>query len=322
MFWIKRCLIAVSIDLLNAEDRNYLVFSIERSHYSDNVTYPRYLFRHSASHNGPRLALAQSYWALRGRDVSIEDSLARYCKFGFEFLEAGLREDRMTPLRTILRTLPLALIAQGWATTIQEASIFFERAVELNAVAMNLHLGHAYLDDAECERLVDEAYALAEANRLPLMLETHRGRATQDLYRTSTLIQRRPDTRIVLDVSHYLVAGETVGGDPALFDSSLEPLLQVTEMIHGRVSNGQQIQVSIADEGAVALTKSIWERAMTAWLADAPPDAVLVFEPELGPPPYAYLAKEGETYSRDAETDGLIRIARDAWDAAQKRGAA
>jgi hypothetical protein len=292
------------------------------SHYAIDVTYPRYLFHDTSNHAGPRLALAQSYWALQERATSIEDALAHAYANGFEYLEAGLREERMASLRAILQTHPLKLIAQGWASTVQEAIPFFERAIELNAVVMNLHLGDAYLHDVESERLVDEAYALAESYKLPLMLETHRGRVTQDLYKMSALMRRRLDTRIVLDVSHYLVAGENFGGDATKFSVSLGPLLNATEMIHGRISNGQQIQVSAADTESVALTQSIWENTMAIWLANAPRDAVFVFEPELGPPPYAYLAHRVETYSRTEETDSLVRLAREAWDRAVKRVAA
>jgi hypothetical protein len=57
---------------------------------------------------------------------------------------------------------------------------------------------------------------------------------------------------------------------------------------------------------------------MRIWLANAPPDAVFVFEPELGPTPYAYLDKSGaETFNRSAETTKLIELARAAWSKAQ-----
>jgi len=278
----------------------------------------RYLFRDSSNTAGPRLALAQSYWALQEREISIEDALARSCEEGFEYLEAGLREDRMARLRAILRALPLKFIAQGWASTVEDAIPFFERAIELNAVAMNLHLGHAYLHEGGRERLVDEAYTLAERYKLPLMLETHRGRCTQDLHATCALIRRRPVISIALDVSHYLVAGEMFGGDVTRFNVSLGPLFEATELIHGRISNGQQIQVSVADTQSVAQTQSIWEGAMAAWLANAPSDAIFVFEPELGPPPYAYLVGGVEIYSRTAETVNLVNLAREAWVRARK----
>src|SRR6202012_5596135 len=116
-------------------------------------------------------------------------------------------------------------------------------------------------------------------------------------------------------VSHYLVAGETLGGHAAEFHAAVALLLHATELIHGRVSNGQQIQVSTAQADAVGLTKSIWQQAMAAWLSDAPQDAVLIFEPELGPPPYAYLDEDSvETFSRTDQTDELVRLGREAWD--------
>lgn len=283
------------------------------------MAHQRYCFR-NANQSSPGLALAQSYWALQEREQSIEESLEQACASGVEYLEAGLREDRMASLRSILKHMPLTLIAQGWASTVSEATVFFQRAAELGAVAMNLHLGHAYLGEEDAARMVDGAYALSEQFKLPLVLETHRGRLTQDLHRTRILMQQRSHIRIALDVSHYLVAGEVLGGNEAEFHTALAPLLQATELIHGRISNGQQIQVSTTHADAVGVTKSIWQQAMTTWLNDAPMDAVLIFEPELGPPPYAYLAESGaETFSRDTQTGELVRLAREAWDATQKR---
>lgn len=232
--------------------------------------------------------------------------------------EVGLREDRLAETASLLKVFPLKLIAQGWAATAGELRVFLERAVELGAVAINVHLGHAYLTPDEAALMVDDVYQMADAYRLPLLLETHRGRVTQDLFRTAELLKLRPDTVVTLDLSHYLVAGETLGGSEDLFRASLSSLLSRTGLIHGRISNGQSIQVATDDAFAFAgVFESLWQEAMELWLADAPADAVFVFEPELGPAPYANTDRYGaEIFSRTEETCVITELARRVWSAA------
>ena len=286
----------------------------------DQSLRSRYIFRKTDA-TAPSLGLAQSFWALGQREISLAQSLEEACADGFEYFEVGLREDRLAETASLLKAFPLKLIAQGWAATAKEARVFLERAVELGAVAINIHLGHAYLPANDAALMVDDMYRMADAYGLPLLLETHRGRVTQDLLRTGELLKLRPDTVLTLDLSHYLVAGETLGGSEDLFRASLSSLLSRTGLLHGRISNGQSIQV--ATEDAFAFTdalESLWQEAMELWLADAPADAVFVFEPELGPPPYAYTERSGsEIFSRTEETRVITELARRAWSAAWAR---
>lgn len=280
----------------------------------------KYCFR-AAGSRMPALAFAQSFWALTARDMSIEASLEHACEAGFRYLEVGLREERLEKTAALLKSFPLQLIAQGWVATSDEAEIFFDRASQFDAAAINLHLGHAYMTTEEACALIAEVEKRAAVWRIPMLVETHRGRLTQDLFRTAEVLREMPDIAITLDISHYIVAGETLGGSEKLFRKHLDLLLARTAMIHGRISNGQSIQVHSADSFAITSTiQSVWSRAMELWLRDAPSDAVLIFEPELGPPPYAYLDQQQmETFSRADETDVLVRLARQAWKTAHER---
>jgi hypothetical protein len=266
----------------------------------------------------PALGLAQSFWALGQRELSIHRALADACSEGYEYFEVGLREERLAETTDLLKRFPLKLIAQGWATSASEASVFVERAAEFQAVALNMHLGHAYLTTTEAVDLVGEVQRQADVYGMPLLVETHRGRLTQDLFRTSELLRCLPDIVIALDVSHYIVAGETLGGSEDLFRAHLAPLLGRTALIHGRISNGQSIQVLAEDSFAFTpLIQSLWQQAMNLWLTDAPGDAIFLFEPELGPPPYSYLDNNGaETFDRTVESRTLTELAREAWSAA------
>ncbi len=278
----------------------------------------KYCFR-SPGARVPSLAFSQSFWALTHREISIDLSLERACNAGVKYFEVGLSEERLAMTEALLKRFPLKLIAQGWATSLLEVTIFLDRARQFGAEALNLHLGHAYMTADEAVSLISQAQNEADSFGIPLLLETHRGRLTQDLFRTAEVLPRVPETVITLDVSHYIVAGETLGGSEELFHKHIFPLLTRTALIHGRISNGQSVQVNLDDAFASATSiESLWSRAMRIWLADAPADAVFVFEPELGPPPYAYLDRSGaETFSRTTETTKLVDLARTAWKEAQ-----
>lgn len=272
----------------------------------------KYIFRQSAT-AAPSLGLAESFWALSKRADSISDALKDAVSDGCGYLEVGLREERLDETRSLLNHFQLRLIAQGWARTAEDAVVYLQRAVDLRAAALNLQLGHAYLSLQEAVDLIGEVQRASDTYGIPLLLETHRGCLTQDLFRTSELLAACPETIMALDLSHYILAAETLSGSEELFHRYLAPVLARTALIHGRISNGQVIQVaanSVDDETFL----TVWQRTMRLWLEDAPAGAVFIFEPELGPPPYAILARDGvEISDRAKQSRTLIRFARNAW---------
>jgi hypothetical protein len=157
--------------------------------------------------------------------------------------------------------------------------------------------------------------AEGKKRNLPVYFETHRGRFTQDLYRTAQLCTRLPDLLLTLDVSHYIVNEEKIGPTEEL-KPLLDVLLDRVGMIHGRVSNGQQIQVDIGDgsEELAQRYKRFWAEAMRRWRIRNPVGAALVFEPELGPPDYAIRDLSGKEFSNRWEQSLVLkRLGEEAW---------
>ncbi len=267
-----------------------------------------------------RLPSPNPFGALSEMALPVEELLEIAVGESTEYLEVGLREERLAETARLLGTLQSKTNCSGVASTAADASIYIERAMDLGAVAINLHLGHAYMSEIECVELLSLVQEQAEHRNIPLLVETHRGRMTQDLYRTSHWISRCQGACITLDVSHYIVAGEGLGGHEEDFFEHLDPLLQRTALIHGRISNGQTIQVSDENRNNTALraiTLNIWRQAMECWLRSAPDDGVFVFEPELGPPPYAWTTVSGnEMFSRIVQSRRLVEAARECWNLA------
>jgi hypothetical protein len=135
---------------------------------------------------------------------------------------------------------------------------------------------------------------------MPLVVQTHRGRVTQDLLRTVGYAQRIPDIRFDLDFSHYIVAGELGGEFSREAAAALFVLADRAIMLDGRVSNGEQVQVD-ADNPAYRRhtdrTATMWKHVMLRWLRYAERGDVFPFRIELGPPDYAILGPDGREIS-------------------------
>ncbi|MBW3623532.1 MAG: sugar phosphate isomerase/epimerase, partial [Armatimonadetes bacterium] len=168
--------------------------------------------------------------------------------------------------------------------------------------------------------LVRDARAYAAEQGVPYFIESHRNTATETLPQTYELIRRVPDLTFTADLSHYFVVGEFYGWENERLPERLGPILERTVSIHGRISNGEQVQVDVGD-GTGRLPQAyveIWSLAMKAFLADARPGDVFPFTPELGPPAYAIVHPDGSGEISDRWQQSLVmaQLARQAWEKA------
>lgn len=245
-----------------------------------------------------RLRVEQSWWSCAGLGFPEEAWLERIAAAGFDGVH------RRTPdAAWVTRCHGCGL---GWSATAiigGAAAIRDEaqRARDLGARWMNLQLR----EDEPAEALLDAVAVAEERTGLPLRVETHRGRITQDLDRTGGFLRDRPGLRLTLDLSHYVVAGE-LQGDTRAFDG----LWAAAGALHVRVSNGQQIQVPLAsDPAAVGRFLGWWRRAIAA--AEEHGDSDFPAVCELGPPPYALRDGKGlEISDRWAESLELMAMLR------------
>ena len=230
------------------------------------------------------LRLEQSWWSCGGLDFPEEAWLERIAGAGFAAVHRRVPEaDWLRRCRSLgLRWSATAIL--GTAAAIAEE---VARAVDAGADWMNLQLR----EDEPAEALLDAVAAAESRHRLPLRVETHRGRITQDLERTCGFVRARPTLRLTLDLSHYVVAGE-VQGDTAAF----APLFPAAGALHLRVSNGEQVQVPLAgNEPALERFLGWWRAALAQ--AAARGDQWFPAVCELGPPPYAIRDQSGRELS-------------------------
>jgi hypothetical protein len=274
------------------------------------------------SERDPRLVVGASDWAMTGLmgDASLEARLARAAEDGAEFYEGRWDDpDQAAEAAEFARARDIRLIYQIRVGDPGELDDQLEAAAAADPLAVNCHIFNAHLDEMRSAELVETINHKCESAGLPLLVETHRGCVTQDLLRTLRFADRCT-CRLNLDFSHWAVAGEMTDGPDDDLRDRLRPLLSRVGMIHGRISNGQQVQVSArqAGEPAVIAYQKLWATAMGLWRRNARPGDVFLFEPELGPPPYAVVDAAGrEVINRRGEAEELIRLARNAWKAVQ-----
>jgi hypothetical protein len=94
------------------------------------------------------------------------------------------------------------------------------------------------------------------------------------------------------------------------------PVLERTSHAHGRISNGEQVQVDVGDGSRQTpqFFVQIWAAMMRCWLKEAGPGDVFPFASELGPPRYAITLPDGREFSDRWEQSLVMKkLAEQAW---------
>jgi hypothetical protein len=281
---------------------------------------------HDGSNRPPRLEVHQSWWAMSGPSEdgrSIEQKLERAAEAGFAGLLSRMPEHgREENWSRLLRKHGLQWGVQSFPSSDDKLLPLLERCRNLGAQYVNAQVANAFVRGDEAVRLLSGLLEAAGRAQIPYFVETHRGRISQDLLRMLSYVDALPELRLTLDLSHYVLAGEmTIEQDAGEAESWFEPLFRRSSCIHGRVSNGQQIQAEISEEGSDPWTARFvrwWSLCIREWMKEAGPGDVLPFVCELGPAPYAMTSGDTELSDRWEQALILKRLAERAWVAAEE----
>lgn len=254
------------------------------------------------SRNAPRLEVQQSWWAMtkigeQGEEWSLEKKFEKLAEAGFQGINGALpAPEEAERWRRLLDEYKFSFSIGAFPRAVSDLTELIPRAREFGVQHINLQVMDSFVVGEEAVALLA---GLAEEGRkagMPVFIETHRGRVTQDLIRTARYVRAIPDLRLTIDLSHYVVAGEVREITPPL-EALFDELLRRTSCIHARVSNGEQVQVDVGPNGEHPMFghfKRWWLKGMGYWLRETQPGDVFPFVTELGPPDYAI------TRSRDS----------------------
>jgi sugar phosphate isomerase/epimerase len=269
------------------------------------------------SQDAPRLRPTHALWALiglprGGTEWTMDEKFRRVKEAGFEAVECWPDAETAGEIRKTLdkHGLRLGYGARGGDIATIRAKVC--HAKDMDADYVNCHMESPYMTDDQIETLARDILKLSDDENIPIFIETHRGTATENLFRVWELIRRVPEIRFTADISHFAVGSETT----AMTDEYLAPVLERVSSFHARVSNGQQIQVDVGqgDTEPARQFAGFWTTAMRHWKKDARPGDILPFVSELGPPTYGIVDAEGnETSDRWEQSLVLRRLGEQAW---------
>ncbi|MCZ8520846.1 MULTISPECIES: sugar phosphate isomerase/epimerase family protein [Paenibacillus] len=278
---------------------------------------------------GRRLEVQMSWWGMSGLQGgaagdTTEDKVRRIAEAGFDGINGFLPEPAgAQEWKRLLREYGLSFSVNAYPSSVGDLEGFLQRAAAYGGAIghVNVQVMTPFVTGAPAQELLGGLQALVASYGIDVCIETHRGTATQDLLRTVRYVQALEDLRLTIDFSHYVTAGEMRTVSPEA-EALLGILLTRTSAIHGRISNGEQIQVDPGEHGeheAVPHFVRWWKRGMEYWLNDAGRGVVLPFVCELGPPPYAITRDEcgeraEELGDRWAQSLWLARTARELWE--------
>jgi hypothetical protein len=149
-----------------------------------------------------------------------------------------------------------------------------------------VHLGTGLESDDEMTALAEALLEIAESEKHPVYLETHRATMTQDIRRTLDLIARLPELRFNGDFAHWYIGHEFTYGDMEMKFAALAPIFDSTRFLHLRVSSNAFGQVTASDPAEARHTdyyRRMWTAACEGFLRSAGPGDYMAVHPELLP---------------------------------------
>lgn len=149
---------------------------------------------------------------------------------------------------------------------------------------VNCHSGKDFFTADQKTKLIQFTSGLAKSSGVPIYHETHRGRACYSAPVTKELIDKNPDLRLTLDISHWCNVHESLLGDQ---QATIDAVLSRTDHIHARIGHaeGPQVNDPRAPEwdGAVKAHFAWWDKIVETKKREGKALTVLT---EFGPPDY------------------------------------
>jgi sugar phosphate isomerase/epimerase len=150
---------------------------------------------------------------------------------------------------------------------------------------INCHAGHDYYSFDQNKAFIDFTTKVNQQTRVPIYNETHRGRILYAAPIAKTFIEKIPELRLTLDISHWCNVHESLLGDQP---ESVELALKRTDHIHARVGHaeGPQVNDPRAPEWKQALDTHLawWDKVLDNKIKSG--STLLTFLTEFGPVDY------------------------------------
>ena len=247
---------------------------------------------------------------------TLEEKLRRVKEAGFEGVECWLSDEDEQEKKDLLKKYGLRLTLGHHPHKLEDVGATVQRAKRLGADFIFAQPLNPFVPVREAATFLREARNIAHSEGIAFWVETHRNNIPESLNQALELIEHLPEIRFTGDFSHFVVVSEFYGLEYERAIERMMPVLSRTSHLHGRISNGEQVQVDVGDgHGPTAqFFVQIWSAVMREWRKGAGPGDVFPFASELGPPRYAITTPDGKEFSDRWEQSLVMKkLAEQAW---------
>ncbi|MDO8991999.1 sugar phosphate isomerase/epimerase [Daejeonella sp.] len=239
------------------------------------------------------LKIMATSWGYQG---TMDSFCAKVKKEGYDGIELWWPTDNKKAQDEIfaaLKTydLEIGFLCGGSQSNPQEHLEFYKRMVDAAAkqniqrpLYINNHSGKDYFSFDDNKKFIEHTQALAKETGLLICHETHRGRMLFAAHITRNFLEKYPDLRLTLDISHWCNVHESLLSDQK---ETIDLALARTDHIHARIGHpeGPQVNDPRAPEWEQTMKQHFewWDKIVDRKRRNGERVTVLT---EFGPPDY------------------------------------
>jgi len=244
------------------------------------------------TNQGFSLKIMATNWGFRG---TTDEFCAKAKQEGYDGIEvwwpgeAAGQQELFAALKK--HSLEVGFLCGGSSSNWQEHLTQFKTAVDAAAgnkvqrpLYINCHAGRDYFSFDQNKAFIDHTTQLAKQTGIRILHESHRSRILFAASIARQFIEKLPDLRLTLDISHWCTVHESLLGDQP---ETVKLALDRTDHIHARVGHPEGPQVSDPRapewEGAVKAHIAWWDTIVERKKKAGEPLTILT---EFGPPDY------------------------------------
>lgn len=244
-------------------------------------------------HKNYELKIMATNWGFRG---SLDEFCAKAKQEGYDGIEMWWPTDNKKAQDELFAALKnhgleVGFLCGGSQSNPQEHLDYFKKMVNAAAkqniqqpLYINNHSGRDHFSFEENEKFIEYTNALAKETGNLICHETHRGRILFAAHVTKKFIQKYPELRLTLDISHWCNVHESLLSDQK---ETVDLALERTDHIHARIGHpeGPQVNDPRAPEWENTVKKHFewWDKVVERKKKNG---ERMTFLTEFGPPDY------------------------------------
>lgn len=253
-----------------------------------------------ATFNKPQHIPAKGFGVkIMATNWGIEGSMDAFCnrakQAGYDGIELWWTDDKkkQDEIFAAIKNydLEIGFLCGGWQTDPAEHLTAFKKMIDdatgqsrKQPLYINNHSGKDYFNFDDNARFIEYTLTLAQQTGIKMCHETHRGRMLYAAPVAKTFMDRYPDLKLTLDISHWCCVHESLLADQ---QATVNQALGRVEHIHARIGHQQGPQVNDPKapewENAVKAHFEWWDQVVDRKRKEG---SDITFLTEFGPPDY------------------------------------